>query len=169
MTLVRRAYEDWFGNVYLARAYCKSCDGYAIIRDSTFQCCGADAPDTEKVQRQICPAQARRKTPSLAVRNRVLVEQSNRCLYCRNEFGGFVFRGAHPIQVKLVWDHFVPYCYTFNSRSTNFVAACDLCNSIKSGKVFDTIQEAQEYVQTKRAAKGIQDMPQLPKILPSQT
>lgn len=56
--------------------------------------------------------------------------------------------------LRLNWDHFVPFAYGRTNASANWVAACHVCNGIKSCRVFDTVLEAQEYIRERWAAKG---------------
>jgi hypothetical protein len=48
----------------------------------------------------------------------------------------------------------VPYAYSQDNGTPNFVAACHVCNGLKSAKMFRTIDEARGYLASKRAAKG---------------
>lgn len=58
------------------------------------------------------------------------------------------------MQVVPVFDHLLPHCYSGNNEAKNFVAACSVCNSIKSGKVFDSLKEAGDYIRSKRIKRG---------------
>jgi len=76
---------------------------------------------------------------------------------------GFELEAISPVEssyrkiVKVIpcWDHYIPYAYSQNNYPYNFVAACALCNGIKSSHLFDTLEEAIEYVKRRRAKKGV--------------
>lgn len=96
-----------------------------------------------------------RKRPNARIRQAILSRQRNRCLYCGHKFGTTVRRKrARTATLRLNWDHFVPYAYGLTNGSTNWVAACHVCNNIKSCRMFDTVREAQAYVRARWADKG---------------
>jgi hypothetical protein len=64
------------------------------------------------------------------------------------------FRNGKPIIIKTNWDHQLPYAFSQNNATSNFVAACHVCNGIKSDRLFKTIEEAQVYLASKRKQKG---------------
>jgi len=102
-------------------------------------------------------AQDRRKAPTAAERQMILELQGNRCLYCEMLFGAAVERKGRLIFLKVNWDHFVPFAYTQNNYAYNFVAACQICNGIKSSMTFKTVEEAKVYIAATRLLKGIRE------------
>lgn len=96
----------------------------------------------------------RRKTPRMARRRGILALQKNRCLYCEHEFGSTVMRKGNPVVLQVNWDHFIPYAYGQTNAYTNWVAACHVCNGIKSARMFDTVMEAQKYILQRWIEKG---------------
>lgn len=100
-----------------------------------------------------CPK--RRKQPTALHKRTQLLKQGHRCFYCGTKFGEWFMRKTKLCRITPVWDHVLPFIYSFNNNSENFVAACQLCNSIKGPKVFDSITEAKEYVIKRRAEKGL--------------
>jgi hypothetical protein len=98
-------------------------------------------------------AQDRRKGPNAAEKKLILELQGNRCLYCEMLFGSAIERKGRLIFLKVNWDHFVPFAYTQNNYAYNFVAACQICNGIKSSHLFKTLEEARIYVRTIRDAR----------------
>lgn len=96
----------------------------------------------------------RRKKPTVEQRREILNRQNNRCLYCDNEFGAEVRRKMMAINLRLHWDHFVPYSYGLTNGGTNWVAACHVCNGIKSARMFDSVAEAQAYIRERWDQKG---------------
>lgn len=97
----------------------------------------------------------KRKKPTGAARKQILADQKDRCLYCDNRFGTLIHRarGKHVI-LGLNWDHFIPYAYGRTNANTNWIAACHICNGIKGCRMFDTIQEAREYILKRWEEKG---------------
>jgi 5-methylcytosine-specific restriction endonuclease McrA len=131
-----------YGNVRLVRSWCTDCKSNALVIDGILQCCDRKAEDPATVRRMSEPV-GRRKLPPKHDRDEQLWFQDHRCLYCFKSFGSYggVIRGRL-IRVKLVWDHVVPYSYSQDNRSVNFVASCQRCNGAKSSKVFKTIDDA---------------------------
>jgi len=87
-------------------------------------------------------------------RRKCLDKQENRCFYCKEEFDSIITRNGKPLKLKLVWDHMVPYSYFQTNPDNNFVAACHVCNSIKSNKMFNTVEETIEFIVKVRISKG---------------
>ena len=143
-----------YGNVSLERGYCNDCGRMAIIKNGMYQCCdGLVAGVPNKFERMSEPFFAR-KTPTKFEKDRILREQEDRCFYCSVQFGSFRFRNGLPFLVKIHWDHQLPFAYSQNNKTENFVAACHVCNGIKSSHIFHTVEEAQVYIASKRKSKG---------------
>ncbi len=97
----------------------------------------------------------KRRSPRIAQRRHILGKQRNRCLYCGFQFGAVVLRKSKPVVLQLNWDHFVPYAYGLTNADTNWVAACHICNGIKSCRMFfDTVAEAQQFIREGWERKG---------------
>ena len=64
--------------------------------------------------------------PSKSNAYKILTEQDCRCAYCNVSLN----------EVELEWDHFVPYAWRRSNAADNFVAACRLCNRLKSDRYF---------------------------------
>ncbi len=95
-----------------------------------------------------------RRRPTSSQREDILNRQGNRCLYCDNEFGARVRRLGKPVVLQLNWDHFVPYAYGQTNDGANWVAACHVCNGSKSGRMFDTVNEARIYIRERWRFRG---------------
>ena len=63
-------------------------------------------------------------------------------------------RQEKALTIKVNWDHQLPYAFSQNNATSNFVAACHVCNGIKSDRLFKTVEEAQLYLAQKRKQKG---------------
>ena len=50
-------------------------------------------------------------------------------------------------------DHFIPKSKLLKDHKTEFVLCCQWCNSRKSDKVFSSIEEAREYIASRKPPK----------------
>lgn len=143
-----------FGNIAIERKYCKECDTNALVVKGRLQCCGAlvESKPTKFV-RESAPEQ-RRRTPPKKDKDRILRQQEDQCFYCGARFGSIRSRHGDPFVIKINWDHQLPYAMSQNNYAYNFVAACQVCNGIKSDRIFQTIDEAKIYLTAKRRQKG---------------
>lgn len=89
------------------------------------------------------------KGPGQKRKAEILSKQEGRCIYCGREFD--VLGPPH-------FDHFIPFSYCYSNRPENYVAACQDCNSRKSGRVFDSIEEV-------RKALGVKHTPSSPSVI----
>lgn len=136
-----------YGSTRLITKYCNDCDMYAFVIDNILQCCN-------KVLVEVIPTYTKREVtgpynrtrPNKETRLELLELYDNRCVYCSREFGSFVTVGKREIEVYLNWDHAVPFSYSNDNTSGNFLPACHRCNSWKSNLMFQTIEEAQVYL-----------------------
>lgn len=97
---------------------------------------------------------ARRNSPRLADRQRILADQDDICLYCQIPIGAVVIRKGRDVVLRRNWDHFVPYAYVARNPGANWVLACHICNTIKGPRMFDTVQQARDVILPRREAKG---------------
>ncbi len=143
-----------YGTVALEKGYCPNCHGTSFIRNGCFVCCDAPVAGEPKKFHRETESPQQRKTPSKSAKDRILEEQEGRCFYCDVLFDAPRFRNGKPITIKIHWDHQLPYAYSQNNATSNFVAACHVCNGIKSDHLFRTVEEAQIYLAAKRKQKG---------------
>lgn len=135
---------DVYGSVQLEKAYCSKCKTTAFIIDSRLQCCDAEVENTKEYipVKYISEARNKRKPITLNTKEIILDLQDHKCFYCRRKFNTpYTTKGKNNIKyTTAVIDHVVPFCYC-QSTNHNLVAACNLCNSLKSDKIFsDLIQ-----------------------------
>lgn len=154
-----RTHAALYGNVKLQRSYCWSCQRWAIVLDSTLQCCERSTESSPTTVVRMSPADARRRLPPLRERRAIYEKQGGRCLYCLLEFGSLVWKNGRVVQLKLEWDHMVPWSYSQNNGGQNFCAACHVCNASKSNKMFDSLEDAREYLDRRRARRGFSTDP----------
>lgn len=96
-----------------------------------------------------------RKRPSKKRQRELVIKQGGKCFYCGLEFGSYFEWQYQLVCVRKTFDHLLAFCYSGNSSDDNFVASCFECNGLKSGKVFDSIKEAKDYVKKRRIQKGL--------------
>lgn len=144
-----------FGNVAIPRAFCPDCKHMAFVIRGRFNCCGGRLTKLipRLFVREAEPENVRRLPPK-EYRDYQLNKQDNRCFYCDALFGDEGFRNQTPVRIKLTWDHQLPFAYSQDNRNMNFVAACQVCNGIKSAMVFQTVDEAKAYLSLRRKSKG---------------
>lgn len=146
-----------YGNVSIERARCSACNDMAFVFGGKSACCGAPTEDTGLSYKRMSEPQWCRKGPPRKEKLKILEEQDGKCAYCDRRLGSYVRREGKLIRLVTNWDHFLPYSMTANNYGHNFVAACHICNGIKSSKVFQTLEEAREHVVSVAWAKGISD------------
>ncbi len=147
-----------YGQVAIPRMFCEACQGTAFVLDNRLACCNKAMPNLDCHRRvRVSDVAMGRSGPSKKWREFILKMQEHRCYYCNRLFGGRVYRGTKEIRLKLHWDHVNPYVYSLNNRDQNFVAACHVCNGIKSAFVFNRLEEVLTYVQGKWEEKGYRD------------
>lgn len=139
-----------YGNVGLIRATCPECAHPAIVIDGELQCCGVQLKDSPTCWKRVVEPEFERKQPSLDEQRACLWRQDGRCIYCTLPFGSYVFRRSRHVKLQVRWDHFVPFSYSADNSDANFVAACQICNGIKSDKLFNTLEEAQAHIAARR-------------------
>ena len=149
-----RGYLGVYGAVILPKAWCEECQTFSLVRRGVLVCCDervAKAPELWKRESQ---ASGIRQKPSAEYRKAQLERQSHRCFYCELLLGESIRYCNRLVTLRTHWDHVVPFAYLQSNPDKNFVAACHICNNIKAAKVFQTVEEAKSYVQTKKALRN---------------
>lgn len=143
-----------YGNIAIPKGYCPKCKEIVFIRNGLFVCCNNPVQvEPQKFHRETESPQ-KRKTPPKTEKSKILEQQENCCFYCNVTFETIRYRNGKPFTIKIDWDHKLPFSYSQNNTVSNFVAACHVCNRIKSNVVFRTIEEAQVHLADKRRLKG---------------
>jgi hypothetical protein len=97
------------------------------------------------------------RSPRKAIRL-ALERQGNVCLYCQIPIGTEILRQhrgrSKVLRLRRNFDHFVPHSYVARNPGSNFVIACYVCNTVKRGNMFATVEEARAYVIPKREQLG---------------
>lgn len=143
-----------YGNVIIPKSYCDDCKGYYFVINGQLACCGKRPFSTPFFYKRESEPVQHRKTPGRKMKQLILNQQDNRCFYCEQTFGSTVERKGKQLTLRIHWDHQIPYAYAQNNTTENFVAACQVCNTIKSDICFQTIDEAKLYLEEKRKSKG---------------
>lgn len=160
-----------YGNVRLIREQCPDCRNVALVVGGRFACCGrewvgADSDQTTHLQRFASPEFVRRK-PSPHERSMILAHQDYRCFYCGHSLSAIYTQGVKTFRAKIHWDHQLPFAFSQDNRVDNFVASCNVCNLLKSSKIFETVEDARVYLVHRQGKKGISwidDPPQMPEL-----
>ena len=142
-----KAEKVYYGRVVMFRMFCPSCQETAFVIKGKMACCGVtpDMPSRAKTKR-VSEAEWKRSRISEKLKKRILAQQENRCAYCDENITG-----------RACFDHVVCWSYCGNNDESNLVAACNICNGIKSNLVFNTLEEARNYVIGKRGARREKD------------
>ena len=149
-----RSYVGVYGNVALRKTYCEDCRTRCIVLKGVKQCCDKPCRERPSKFKIECEALDKREGLSRLAKRRKLIAQEGRCFYCDYSLDGHIIRNGNAIKLRTHWDHFVPFCYSANNSSDNFVAACHVCNSIKSSLFFETADDARIYIETIKKSKG---------------
>ena len=146
-----------YGAVSMRRVDCPFCRVQALVIDGKMACCDSLAPERETcgVKRET-EGDNRRRTPSYRAQNTILADQDHACLYCCQRFGNrYRRKDADKLtKLRINWDHLIPFSYTASCSDEQFVAACQVCNGIKSSTIYKTLDEARADLALKRARKG---------------
>ena len=153
---ITKRHKAWYGDVQMERMYCEQCKEMCLVVKGRKQCC--DRPTKTRVSKAcveyITPPEKRRISLSKKQKKAMIEDQGNRCFYCLREFGSAYLRNGVVKSLKVHFDHINPYVMTYNNQKENYVASCNVCNLLKSSKVFSTIEEIREYVYGKQKTKG---------------
>lgn len=151
----RAVHSAMYGNIAMKRAYCSSCRTYAFVRDGKMACCGEvlEGAEIKGCKRMSEPPNVRDR-PSRKEQKRILSDQHHRCFYCSRWFGTEIWRKARRSNLRVHWDHVIPWVYSLDNRNQNFVAACHVCNMLKGAKMFNSIEEARIYLNARWEEKG---------------
>lgn len=90
-----------------------------------------------------------------------VAEQNGRCKYCDRRFGGYVLVEGRLEALEAQADHFRPVADRRNDNPNNIVAACHVCNRLKSSRLFSSVAEVQEVLQAAWQERGWKTAPAL--------
>ena len=152
-----------YGNVAVDRAFCPECQQEAFVVKGRMACCdlvvNKRLAKKKPIERMSQPERKRRQ-PTVEEKMAILSDQNHRCFWCNTPFSGVAVRIGRRSQkiVKLLpcWDHVEPFEWSYNNSPLNFVAACSICNGIKSSKMFPSLEETRDHIMRRREARGWQ-------------
>jgi len=138
-----------FGKVKINRHLCPNC-GFPILgNDKRIECdmCGLE------LRRHkydgiivVVPPSGIRKMPPKKLQEELLKSQNYRCYWCGNKFDTFLLRNNQLEQLKVHFDHKVPFSYEKVNRDDNWVASCNICNLLKSSFMFKKEEDCRKYL-----------------------
>jgi len=77
------------------------------------------------------------------------------CVYCTLPIGSIIlFPTGEQVILKKQLDHFFPKSKGGADDDSSLVVSCHLCNSIKSAKVFDSVESVRAFVQYAHSKSG---------------
>ncbi|MEE9214897.1 MAG: HNH endonuclease signature motif containing protein [Thermodesulfobacteriota bacterium] len=145
-----------YGGIKLRKQYCSDCRGRAFVIDGILQCCDKEAlqPTTEKLVRE-CTGDYRRRHIPKGRQQQILLEQENKCKYCELEFGSRIknLKTDKQVTLKITFDHVIPWSYSGTNKE-EIVAACQVCNGLKSNDFFDDIDSIKVELKNRRQNHG---------------
>lgn len=145
-----------YGSTKIKRDYCNDCKCYAFVIDNTIQCCLKPHNTIKKTNyKRMILSEGKKKQPPANLKREIIKRQDNKCLYCGIKFGDIYYKKDKPNIAKIHYDHLVPFAYLNSNPYNNWIGACNICNSIKGSKMFETIEEVKSYVKYIRGKKQI--------------
>lgn len=159
MSLSKKTKLTLYGKVGIARAWCGMCETMSFVIDNKLQCCDTQHLETPTQWRRESAPPDNRTQPRKSLKKQLLEFQGNSCLYCEQKFNKTVrvrskSKRTRLSKLRITWDHFIPYSYNQNRKDDNWVAACQFCNSWKSDRLFNSVEEARVYLKQQWEIKG---------------
>lgn len=139
----------FFGNVAISRGFCSDCERQAFIIDGKLQCC--DKPTDEIIEgaQRVCEPDPHKHGPSRTEKRKILARQHERCAYCERRLGSTVWYKGKLTLLRVNYDHVLPFEFSRDNSTGNFLACCHICNHWKATKIFTYLEEIQVYVADK--------------------
>jgi 5-methylcytosine-specific restriction endonuclease McrA len=152
--------KSYYGKVVMPRAKCSECHAMSFVEDGMSVCCGADV-DTDVVgsKKQMTQGRPHRRHLPGRIKQTILEAQEGKCFYCQCDLSSTWYispRMKTPRRVRTEFDHLLPFAFCNDQNTSNFVAACNVCNRIKYDRVFDSVEKLVSYIEFKRGRLGYQ-------------
>ena len=137
----------FYGKVIMFRTNCPKCEETLFEPNLDFKCdvCACQFQGIVTSLRTEVD-RPRRKKPSPKLQEQILDQQGSKCYWCNREFDTIYFRYNSVLKLSVNWDHVIPYVYSYSNADENFVAACSICNSFKSSKIFENDEQCKDYL-----------------------
>lgn len=91
-----------------------------------------------KATRRSCPNDLKAK---------LLEDQGYICAYCQVPFGSVIRKGSRLRLSVVNFDHVIPHAYLGTNPRSNWVAACNFCNQMKSSEMFASWEDVRGYIE----------------------
>jgi hypothetical protein len=140
-----------FGGIRMLRVVCPDCGGWALVTNGLTRCCEVTIKEGDVTVERIVSeggGRAGKRTPHYVpakVRAATLQLQGWACGYCGIPFySELIDNDLKKIRtLRITWDHFTPWVFS-RSHQTEWVAACQICNGMKSSKIYETVQAVKD-------------------------
>ena len=142
-----------YGRVTLKSENCPECKAESFVVSGKLVCCGRSACSVPRGWKRIVDDKHPRRYIGWTEKEQIVKRQHGKCIYCDLSFSAKVYCRAKELRRIIHFDHFVPYSYSGNGPAGNIVAACSLCNNLKSWLMFKTLDECIEYIKKQWIAK----------------
>ena len=142
-----------YGGVSLFSELCPRCRYEAFVVNGKFVCCGRPVNDEATSWKRMSVA-GKRRCLSPVKRREIIAAQNGRCFYCLELFTDLLYRRGKLVHKSIHVDHWEPYAFSADNDMPNLVAACSVCNGIKSDLIFKDKHACRDYIKKQRRAKG---------------
>lgn len=140
-------HATFYGSVLLERATCPKCNCVSILdKDGNTLCCDVKVKSTPTRFTSECCSSGKRVKLKKSTKDAYLELYDYCCAYCGRAFGDYCIYNDKVRRLRVEWDHFEPFVDTQNNDKYNYVPACQICNSIKGSKRFNSFKEVRDYV-----------------------
>lgn len=141
-----------FGNTVLFESTCPSCKEQNLTGSNVVECASClyeyDAKRISSVEIVVSPKGERRPIPR-SIKKQLLEKQNSRCFWCDRLFGTPYERKNKISMLFECGDHKIPFAYLKGNPKDNWVLACNVCNSWKSSKLYNTDEELKLFLKSK--------------------
>ena len=139
-----------YGSVKVNRCFCEFCKCWTIVaKDGLKLCCNKPSEENPSEYKSMMEAFPKRRTINSNTKKLLLEKFNNSCCYCDRRFGSYVEVNGSLKQIRVNYDHKIPFSYSYNNQDDNFLPACSFCNNWKSNNIFQTMEDAKLYVSQK--------------------
>lgn len=156
MKIKNKSHYVRYGSICMKRAECPSCGDRSFVKNGLSVCCNQKVSFDGIVSTimESTPSIKRRRSISKIDKLTIRNSQDHKCIYCDNEFGYLYWYKTKLKLSTIHYDHFDCFAYSRNDSYENITASCNICNLLKSNKMFDNLEEARIYLNGRRKEKG---------------
>ena len=88
---------------------------------------------------------------------RAVEQQGHQCPYCTLPFGTLVSFRGETVQTA-TGDHFAPHSWDGRTDIANLIASCQVCNTLKSDSLYDSVEHARRSLLVARMKRRIESL-----------